>query len=134
MKTEIFDLEASITKKSTTTAVRTITPKTSGILFNNTQHKITTIPNASGQRPQQHIYNKTTDLNRYFTVFSGGNMEASTTHINLIDDEDEKDPLALDTSSGERSSTEDSLGSAPSTSKHSHSLRYTYILKKNLAF
>ena len=124
MKTETFNLEAAVTKKSTNL-------KTSGIFFSNTQHQQTTNPNASGSRPQhqqqQHhhqaqIFSKTANLNRYFTVFSG-NMETTTTHINLIDDEDEKDPLALDTSSGERSSTEDSLGSAPSTSKHSHSLR-----------
>lgn len=126
MKTEIFDLEAAVTKKSTTL-------KTSGIYYNNSQH-LTKNPNASGPRPQQQQQKqhhqqqqqnckKTAELNRYFTVFSSGNMEATTTHINLIDDEDEKDPLALDTSSGERSSTEDSLGSAPSTSKHSHSLR-----------
>lgn len=57
-----------------------------------------------------------TDLNNYLTNIN--DMEASTSHITVIDDEDEKDPLALDTSS-----TEDSLGSAPSTSKHSHSLR-----------
>lgn len=66
------------------------------------------------------ICSGSSDLNNYLTI---GNMETTTTHINIIDDEDEKDPLALDTSSGERSSTEDSLGSAPSTSKHSHSLR-----------
>ncbi|XP_075165109.1 transcriptional regulator additional sex combs isoform X2 [Haematobia irritans] len=64
-----------------------------------------------------HITSGNSDLNNYSTGIA--DMEASTTHINIIDDEDEKDPLALDTSS-----TEDSLGSAPSTStKHSHSLR-----------
>lgn len=120
MKTEIFDLEAAVTKNSTNTT------KTSGIFFSSTQQHLTTNPNASGPRPHQQICNKLSDLNRYFTVFSSGSMETTTTHINLIDDEDEKDPLALDTSSGERSSTEDSLGSAPSTSKHSHSLRLVY--------
>lgn len=63
-----------------------------------------------------HVSSGSSDLNNYLTAI--GDMEATTTHINIIDDEDEKDPLALDTSS-----TEDSLGSAPSTSKHSHSLR-----------
>lgn len=110
MKTEIFDIEAAVTTKSTT-----------GIFFSNTTYTTTNNPNASGSKRSSHkqISTKTADLNRYFTIFSG-NMEATTTHINLIDDEDEKDPLALDTSSG---SAEDSLGSAPSTSKHSRGLR-----------
>lgn len=123
--------------------MKTLTPNKEVTTTTTTSRKITKIffkgpcfndTNASGLEPPPYTLKRSpaaaiANNSNYFASLNTSDMEGTTTHISLIDDDDEKDPLALDTSSGDRSSTEDSQGSssAPSTSKHSHSLRLVAV-------